>query len=185
MAKVQNNLVIHGLSGMLGKQLVVRRRKNGQYVLSAAPGARSGDMSDAQKQQCDKFRQAVLYAKGAQNTPEYQDVAKARDISAYNVAIADFLHPPEIQRIDLSSYHGKADDTITITAVDDIKVKTVGVMIVNDDGTLVEKGEAAAADQNSSLWLYTTKAAAASASVKIVIDVADLAGQVVEVSQHS
>ncbi len=183
MAKVQSNLVIHGLSGMLGRQLVVRRRKNGQYVLYAAPGARSKDMSDAQKQQCDKFRQAVLYAKGAQKTPEYQDAAKTRGISAYNVAIADFLHPPEIQKIDLSSYHGKADDKIAITAVDDVKVKTVGVMIVNDDGSLVEKGVAAAADQDSNQWLYTTKCAAGSASVKIVVDVADLAGQVAQVSQ--
>ncbi len=31
MAKIQSNLIIHGLSGMLGKQVVVRRMKNGQY----------------------------------------------------------------------------------------------------------------------------------------------------------
>ena len=108
MAKVQSNLVIHGLSGMLGKQLVVRRRRNGVYVLSAAPGARTTVLSDTENGSVEKFRQAVLYAKGAQETPEYEDVAKARDISVYNVAVADFLHPPEIQKIDLSSYHGKA-----------------------------------------------------------------------------
>ena len=91
MAKIQNNLIIHGLSGMLGKQVVVRRMKNGQYVLSAAPNHRSQDVSDAQKEQREKFRQAVLYAKGAQGTAEYQDVAQARGVSAFNVATADFL----------------------------------------------------------------------------------------------
>ena len=58
-------------------------------------------------------------------------------------------------------------------------------MIVNDDGTLVEKGTAVVGDANTNQWLYTTKNAAGSASVKIVVDVADLAGQVAEVSQHT
>ncbi len=84
-----------------------------------------------------------------------------------------------------AAYKGAIDDKIAITAVDDIKVKTVGVMIVNDDGTLVEKGAAVVADQNTNQWLYTAKCAAASSSVKIVVDVADLAGQVAEVSQHT
>ena len=174
MAKIQNNLIIHGLSGMLGKQVVVRRMKNGQYVLSAA-----------QKEQRERFRQAILYAKGAQGMAEYQDVAEARGVSAFNVATADFLHPPEVQKIDVSGYHGAIDETIHIMATDDVKVKTVGVMIVNDDGTLVEKGTAVAGTANTNEWLYTTKCAAASSSVKIVVDVADLAGQVALVTEHS
>lgn len=184
MAKVQNNLIIHGLSGMLGKQIVVRRGKNGQYFISAAPHNSTHDVTDAQKQQREKFRQAILYAKSAQTTPEYKDVAKARGQSAFNVAVADFLHPPEIQSIDLGSYQGAPNETITITAIDDIKVKTVGVMIVADDGTLVEKGSAVASP-NTNQWLYTTTSAAPSTSVKIVVDVADLSGQITEVSQHS
>ncbi len=185
MAKIQNNLIIHGLSGMLGKQVVVRRMKNGQYVLSAAPANRSQDVSAAQKEQRERFRQAILYAKGAQGMAEYQDVAEARGVSAFNVATADFLHPPEVQKIDVSGYHGAIDETIHIMATDDVKVKTVGVMIVNDDGTLVEKGTAVAGTANTNEWLYTTKCAAASSSVKIVVDVADLAGQVALVTEHS
>ena len=185
MAKVKNNLVIHGLSGMLGKQLVIRRAKNGQYIVSAAPNQPKQELTEAQKEHREKFRQAVLFAKGAQKNPEYQEAADTRGVSAYNVAIADFLHPPEIQKIDLSQYQGKADETITITAVDDVKVQTVGVMIVNDDGTLVEKGAAVVGDSMTNQWRYTTKNAASSASVKIVVDVADLAGQVAEVSQHT
>jgi hypothetical protein len=185
MAKIKNNLVIHGLSGMLGKQLVVRRMKNGQYVLSAAPSHPSQELTAAQKEHREKFRQAILYAKSAQNNDDYKQVAESRGLTPYNVAVADFLHPPEIQKIDLSAYEGKPDSIITISAVDDVKVKTVGVMIVNDDGTLVEKGSAVLDAQNANQWLYTTKADAASTSVKVVVDVADLAGQVAEVSQHT
>jgi hypothetical protein len=185
MAKVANNLVIHGLSGMLGKQVVVRRQKNGEYIVAAAPGHSSHELSEAQKQHRERFRQAILYAKSAQETPEYKDVAKARGQSAYNVAVADFLHPPEIQQIDLAGYKGAANESITVTAIDDMKVKTVGVMIVNDDGTLVEKGTAVVSPSAANQWVYKTTAAAGSASVKIVVDVADLAGQVAEVSQHT
>jgi len=185
MAKVRSNLVIHGLSGMLGQQIVVRRQKNGNYVIAAAPGPYAKhELTEAQKQHQEHFRQAILYAKSAKNTPEYKDVATSRGQSTYNVAVADFLHPPEIQQIDLSAYNGAPGETITITAVDDVKVKTVGIMIVNDDGTLVEKGTAVpTTDANH--WLYNTTATAASPSVKIVVDVADLAGQVAEATQHS
>jgi hypothetical protein len=139
---------------------------------AAAPGPRTNQqLSDAQKEHQEHFRQAILYAKSAKDTPEYKDVADARGQSTFNVAVADFLHPPEIQQIDLSAYKGAPGEIITITAVDDIKVKTVGILIVNDDGTLVEKGTAIpTTDANS--WLYKTTATAASASVKVVVDVA-------------
>jgi hypothetical protein len=185
MAKVENNLVIHGLSGMLGKQVVVRRQKNGEYVLAAAPNRRGHELSDAQKEHQERFRQAILFAKGAQKTPEYQEVAKARGQAAYNVAVADFMHPPEIQHIDLAGYHGAPGQTITITATDDVKVKEVGVLIATDDGKLVEKGSATASPQNGNLWLYTTTATAPSAVVKIVVDVADMAGQITEETEQT
>lgn len=184
MAKVQNNLVVHGLSGMLGKQVVVRRQKNGGYVMAAAP-KRYTQLSAAQMEHQDRFRQAILYAKSAQSSPEYKDLAKARGQSAYNVAVADFLHPPEIQRIDIAGYNGAPGQQIAITAVDDVKVKEVGVLIAADDGTLVEKGSAQLSPQNGSQWIYTTTATAPTASVKIVVDVADLAGQVTEETEHT
>jgi hypothetical protein len=105
----------------------------------------------AQKEHQERLRQAILYAKAAQSTPEYQDVAKVRGQSGYNVAVADFLHPPEIQQLDLATYKGATGDRITITAVDNVKGKTVGVLIATDDGTLVEKGSAVASPQGPHL----------------------------------
>ena len=37
MAKVVDDLIVQGLSGRLGKQVVVRRRRDGTYVAAAAP----------------------------------------------------------------------------------------------------------------------------------------------------
>ena len=48
----------------------------------------------------------------------------------------------------------KAAEKITITAVDNVKVKAASVMIVNDDSTLVEKCAAVVGDVNSNQWLY-------------------------------
>jgi dsDNA-specific endonuclease/ATPase MutS2 len=184
MAKVRNNLVVHGLSGMLGHQLVIRRQRNGEYTVAAAPGPSSREISEAQKAHHERFRQAIAFAKSAKEVPEYKAAAEARGQSSFNVAVADFLHPPEIQHIDLSAYQGAPGDSISITAIDDIIVRTVGIMIVNDDGTLVEKGTAIPTTGANS-WLYKATSAAASPSVKIVVDVADLAGQVSEATLHS
>ncbi len=185
MAKIEGNLIIHGLSGMLGKQVVVRRMKNGQYVLAAKPVHRSREATDAQRLQREKFRRAVLYAKGAKGRAEYREAAELRCVSAFNVAVADFLHPPVIRKIDISGYKGAIGETIRITADDDVKVKSVGVMIVNDDGTPVEKGTAIPGTENSSEWLYSTKCAVGLSSVKIVVDVVNLAGRVTEVAEHT
>lgn len=185
MAKVTNNIVIHGLSGMLGKQVVVRRQKNGQYVVCAAPhhGPRAASAAERAHQQ--RFRQAVLYAKGAKDAPEYQEAAKVRGLSGFNVAVADFLHPPEIQDIDLSAYSGAAGGSIGIVAVDDASVKSVGVSIVTDDGSVVEQGAAVRSSDNPNLWHYTATATAPAASLKIVANVSDLAGQIAERTQHT
>jgi len=40
MAKVGKNLILHGASGKLGDQIVIRQRA-GQIVLSQAPGERT------------------------------------------------------------------------------------------------------------------------------------------------
>ncbi|APR88464.1 hypothetical protein A7982_13813 [Minicystis rosea] len=186
MAKIRNNVVLHGVSGMIGKQLVVRLGKDGRGVLAVPPTVAEGRESSAkQKEHQERFRQAILYAKGAQVKPEYQKVADARGVSAFNVATADFFHPPEIREIDLDAYHGGVGDKITIVAVDDVKVAEVGILLTDDDDTVIEKGKAVLSAEDPHRWIYTATHAAPSASVKVVVDVADLAGQVTEETAHT
>ncbi|MFO0762679.1 MAG: hypothetical protein U0359_39945 [Byssovorax sp.] len=185
MAKVRNNLVLHGLSGMIGKQLVIRKQKDGDYIVCSAPNAEGHEATPKQKQQQELFRKAMLYAKSAKNKPEYGPIAKSRGVSTFNVAAADFFHPPEITDIDLSAYSGASGETITIKAVDDVKVTTVGVLLTDDNNVLIEKGKAMMSPQDPHVWTYDTTAAAPSASVKVFIDVADLAGHVTEQMKHT
>ena len=71
MAKVKNNIVTQGLSGMLGGQLVFRQTSRGT-VVSVAPSEPSGPLTAGQLAQRTRFQQAVIYAKGQAQAPAVQ-----------------------------------------------------------------------------------------------------------------
>jgi hypothetical protein len=143
MAKQKNSVVTHGLSGMIGKMLVFRQL-NGRTVISAAPRV-NAQATDRQKEQRQRFQRAVLYAGAAASDPQmaaaYAAAAKPGQ-HIRNVAIADFLHAPDINTVDVSRYHGQPGDIMRIEVTDDFAVKEVKVVITNPDGSLVEEGYA-------------------------------------------
>ena len=179
MAKVKNNIVTQGLSGTLGGQLVFRQTSRGT-VVSVAPQAPSGPASAAQTAQRTRFQQAIIYAKGQAQDPAVQAAyahdAKARNQSINNVLVADYMHAPSIELVDISAYVGKVGDFIHITATDDHAVKSVHVRIENGDGSLVEEGDAAQqTDPNQ--WLFTATAKNATlAGDKITVTATDTPG---------
>jgi hypothetical protein len=186
MAKVRSNILLKGVTGMIGGQLVIRRQADGTTIVSAPPvQPEHREPTPAQEKIQEHFRQGALYAKGAKDNPAYAPIAKDKHLSTYAVAMADFLHPPEIHDIDVSGYTGSTAQAIIIRATDDVKVTTVGVLIATDAGVVVEKGKAVQSTHDPHVWTYTTSAAAPSASVKIVVDAADLAGQISELSAHT
>lgn len=177
MAKIKNNTVLDGVSGMIGDQIVIRQTEHGA-VMAARPAPRHRDPTPAQKAQHDRFRAAVMYAKSAASRPEYQKRAAAHHTSAHNVATADFLHPPEVYEIDLERYHGKAGDVIEVRVFDDVEVQTVGILIATDDNVVVEKGVMKQVKNDPTKWVYTATQDAGAEHVKVIVDAADLAKQV-------
>ena len=176
MAESKNNIITHGLSGKVG-DLIVFRNRNGKTYVASKPKERTGELSEAQKEHQKFFQQAVIYAKSALVNPEtkqaYKDAADEGE-SAYNVAVADFMHAPDIDEIDLSKYTGKVGDTIMVTVTDDFKVAEVSVTILNADGTEVEHGLAQSA-LGGLQWLYTATAVNNSLEGdKIIIRASDL-----------
>lgn len=105
MAKVRNNIIIQGLSGSLGDQLVIKQDKAGRTIVGVAPAFDPNrTFTEAQAEQHEKFRNASIYAKGAKNDEVYVDKAEGTPLNPYNVAMADWFHAPEIKGIDVS--HG-------------------------------------------------------------------------------
>jgi hypothetical protein len=176
MARVHGNIMLRALSGMIGRQLVLRRLRNGTVVLSEASTRAPRAATPAQVAHQARFREAIRYAKGARGRPEYEAAAEARGVSAFNVATSDFFHAPEILGVDVSGYPG--EPTIAVTAVDDVKVASVSVRIVDDEGAVVEQGQAAPSAGDPRVWIYTATVNAPPGAWKVVVEAADLAGRV-------
>ena len=176
MAKVRSNIIIDGIGGMLGNQLVFKRDKAGRTILSVKPTfGENRVFSAAQRAQQEAFREAQLYAKTAKSDPVYARKAAGTARSAYNAAIADWFHPPVILEIDRSGWQGGAGQRIRVKAQDDVLVTQVTVTVTAADGALLESGDATQVD--GLWWEYTTRAAA-EADATLTASARDLPGHV-------
>lgn len=157
MAESKNNMVVHGFSGKLGDMLVFRQ-KAGKTFAAKAPASPLGPGTEGQQNVRERFQRAVLYGKLVTGDPATKEAYKAAapaGQSAYNVAIADFFQAPDINKIDVSAYTGSPGQPIKVTVTDDFKVKAVRIAIHNEDGTLVEQGDAVM-EANQLEWTYTS-----------------------------
>lgn len=180
MAKIRDgSLVVDQLRGMVGEELVFRRRK-GETIVSARPEWEEGrEPSPAQQAQRARFRQGALYAQKAMADEEakaaYQKAAKATTGTAFSVAVRDFLNLPEVEAVSLDAYTGAVGSRITVTAVDDTAVVGLHVKIEQPDGTLVEEG-AAVQTGRSPEWVYTATAENAAPACKVTVTASDRPG---------
>jgi hypothetical protein len=87
--------------------------------------------------------------------------------NAYNVALGDWFNPPVIQRVERK---GKA---IRVQAKDDVRVAGVQVMILNEQGKVMENEDATKG--KGDWWEYTQ-----TAEGKVIVEARDLAGNVVK-----
>ena len=184
MSKVVDNDVTAGLSGKFGRQLIFRNTKGQTIVARQSTRNRKRKQTQAQKDHIKRFREAVVYAKAAladeAKKAAYNEKAMSKDyaVSAYNIAVADYLHSPEINEINVNEYSGQAGEKIFISAIDNFKIVAVRVEIRQGDDTLVEKGVAEVAPTGVE-WIYTTQSVNASlAGSRIIASVEDTPGNV-------
>lgn len=180
MAKVNGNIVTANMSGQVAKQLVFIQ-KNGKTIVCKYPN-RSGKISAKQQAQQDKFALGVVYAKNAMLNSTLKDsytaeAAKRKGVTAYNLALADYLKAPEIGKVNISGYTGDSSgERITIEVKDTFKVVSVKVKIVKANNDLVEEG---AAVLNEGKWVYTSTSSNANPTGgKVMITAADRPGNV-------
>jgi len=136
MAKVANNILLRGVSGKLGG-LVIRQMRDGSIRLSAQPDFSNRQFSSAQKDHQRRFKTAAAYARqAAQVEPIYAELAERTMRSAYNIALSDWFNPPVIHCIE------RRGKTIRVEASDDVMVIKVHVQILDENGRVLEQGEA-------------------------------------------
>ncbi len=181
MAKVRQNIVVQGLSGSLGEQLAIKQDKADRTIVSAKPSFNPNrELSISQKLHQDSFREAASYAQIAQSNPVYIQKAVGTPRSAYNLAMADWFHMPEVLEIDLSAWVGQAGQIIHIMAMDDMRVIKVTVTITGENNAIHEQGQAAQVD---GLWWQYTTTSAAVGSPKVLVAAQDLPGHIAEMTK--
>ncbi|MBC8033007.1 MAG: hypothetical protein H7Y03_02605 [Chitinophagaceae bacterium] len=179
MAKSDDNVVMKGMTGIIGDMLVFKNRA-GQTVVSKIPKFKENRVATAKQQLVqDRFAMACFYAKAAINNPDTKEAYQAaaeRGQSAYNVAFADFFNAPIIVSITKESYTGAVGSNLSIRAKDDYKVTRIKVSIRAADDTLIEEGDAAA-PVDTLEWEYAaTVANPLVAGSKIKVTAYDLPG---------
>ena len=180
MASTQNNYVTHGLKGQVGELFVFKTVK-GKTIVAAPPRKSNHEPTEKQLKQQDIFQEAVIYGKTVMVTPALNAIYKTavpEGGSVYQVSLADFLSAPKINEVDVSDYVGEPGNSIRIRATDDFMVKNVDVTITNEDGILVEEGEAVK-QSNGLDWLFTAKMKNDTLTGdKIVVKAYDISGNV-------
>ena len=168
MTRVRNNIFVRGLSGKLADQFVLRTLRDGRTVVCKIPDFSNRKLSRDQKNHHKRFQAASAYAKDAsRSNPVYAQLAEGTMKNAYNVALGDWFHPPVIHKVERGS------KTIRVQATDDVTVTSVRVMILNEKGKVIEKGEGI--KKRGDWWEYTPIAEGT-----VIAEVRDLAGNVVK-----
>jgi hypothetical protein len=178
MAKVKGNLMMAHLSGSLGDQFIVKRGRGGQTIICKKPTFQEDrEFSPAQLARQQAFREAAAYARTQKGNPLYIEKAQGTGKCSYNVAIADYLHPPKILEVDLSSWVNGDGGTIRIRVQDDVSVQGVKVTIADENGVFLEEGEAV---EGSALWWEYNTAQAIANNMRVTVAARDLPGHVTE-----
>ncbi len=154
MAKVRKNAVLQELSGSVGN-LVFRQMADGSTRVCKKPDFSKRKFSQGQKDHQSRFKQAVAYAREAAGTqPIYAELASGTMKNAYNVALSDWLHPPVIQRIE------RKKGRVRVTAVDNVLVAEVQVKVMDQDGNVLEQGQATQPNlaRHPEWWEYPSSA---------------------------
>jgi len=164
MAKVKRNVLIEGLSGTIGKNLVFRQMKDGSTIVSTKQDFSNRVFSEGQLTHQSRFQEAVAYARTAAKTnPIYAETAKGSMKTAYNIALSDWFNPPVIHAVR------RRGEVIEVEATDNVAVAKVLVSVLDEEGNAVEQGEAVL--QENQVWGYRTSVVG-----RIRVEVWDFAG---------
>lgn len=181
MANINENLLVRGARGNVGKQFIYRKHGNSTIIARMPSVNPNAEGSEAQLVRREYFESAAIYASGAiknaELKKEYQKKAPPGK-NAYNMALRDYLKAPVVKKVNTSSYNGTPGSAIVVYAKDDFRVVAVKVSIyVTSTNQLLEEGNAILDPIHLAQWIYTaTQAHAALEDLTIIATATDLPG---------
>ncbi len=155
MAKRRINPSFTDITGKIGD--LVHYTRNGKALTRRTPvrtkPPRAGELVNQ-----SRFRQAQIFAKAALTVPaqraRYEKAAAGLDASAYNMAVSDYYHVPEVGDVDISGYRGKSGELIRVRVEEGrIGAAEVRVAIASPAETILEEGTASV-ERDGVTWWY-------------------------------
>jgi hypothetical protein len=177
MAKQKNNIIMRSTRGMVGGQIVFKRRAGKGYVAAAPEVNENRKPTERQLAVQSRFKRCIQYARAAITGVELKDAYEAaaeRGQSAFNVAFKDAFASPEVINILTDGYVGGIGNVIVVHATDDFKVNAVIVSIFDSANALIEEGPATPNTDGLSWSYVTTKVNAQVAGTKIKVTAIDI-----------
>lgn len=126
--------------------LIYRQMPDGTTVVSPSPYAGRKSIQRGKTHQ-ERFQKAASYARfAAKKQPIYAELAKGTKKSAYNLARSDWFNPPVIHEVRYGA------SQILVQASDIVMVTKVVITILNEQGKLLEAGQATRKEED--WWEY-------------------------------
>jgi hypothetical protein len=179
MAKRRSNAFPGNYSGIVGKHVIT---KDG--YLRSRPDFSKRVLSSLQIAHLERIEQSKEYARWAISDQEmnswYARLAEhKKGLGAWHVAIRDYYHPPELNKVSFKNFRGQAGDRIAIEAFDLYKVRSVSLCFLDSEGIVTEAGHAALNTLNL-VWEYVVnRNFTISDGMKVIIQVIDVPGNIV------
>lgn len=137
------------------EKLVICTTRSGKTLITNKPIPELKRETGFPKSMQEAVRRAVTYAEYAWDQPVYEYRAVGTPLSAYNLAVADYLGRPQVLDIDVRGWTGGIGQEIRIRAKDNFMVLSVRLAICGTE-FLWEEGEATQSESDNLLWIYTT-----------------------------
>ena len=158
MTNDYRNIPIQGLIDLLGQQSENCKTCSGKTLLVGKPAFNDGGES-AQTEVTPQvaLRRATTYATFARNQDTYVNKAHDKTVTPYTIAISDWFCAPTVLLVSVDAWTGRPGQTIRVKARDNIRVASVTIVIRDEEGNVLETGEAVSSKAGNTWWKYTTK----------------------------
>jgi hypothetical protein len=163
------NPLIGLIEGAVG-DLVFAHTKDGRIRVQHRPVRKAPFRAGELKRQAS-VAAANRYVTRVRQSPEeyavYQNAARITGKRACDLARCDCLCAPTIKDIDVSQYTGTPGQIVLVEATDDFEVLSVGIVISDAAGLVLEQGPAAL-DQTLGRWVYKVSVAVATGQTVVI-----------------
>lgn len=164
MTKAKMSEAVKEFNGRMSG-LIYRQMPDGTTLVSRTPDPSGHKFIKGQKERQQRLQRAARYARwAAKAQPIYAELAKGTTKTAYNLAQSDWFNPPDIHEVRLG------ENKIRVQASDNVMVTKVVITILNEQGRILEAGEATR--QADDWWEYVSN----TAGKTITVEAWDLAG---------